>query len=146
MKSKPWLKERYHHGGEGFKEEFEVNTCKGVAAYIHHKTDIEAQVHKTERYLVVNWWTLGQMKTFKIELPGGVLYCLKEEDFKPLFEEMGGSIEGEQTIVLKVRGKSPKMEKLIRYLIEEANHFPHPDYEEYTTEIHMLKEAEVRVQ
>lgn len=135
MKKQPWQKDN---------GEFECKTCKGMQAYIKFKTDKEVKVHKAHNYFVVEWWQHGQLHTHNIG--GSFVYCLDEADFKPLFEAMGGSIEGEQTIVLKVRGKSPKMEKLIRYLIEEANHFPHPDYEEYSTEIHMLKDAEVVVQ
>ena len=80
----PWTSENW----KGNK--FEINTCKGAEAYIKHKTGLcQIQVHKTERYLVVTYvLSNGIMNVEKIQLPAGVLYCLEETDFEPLFNKI----------------------------------------------------------
>lgn len=76
----PWL--------DNWRNEFKLNSCRTVEKYIKHHTGLsEVNVHKTERYLVINYTADGQMKTKKINLPAGVLYCLNEEDFKDFFSE-----------------------------------------------------------
>ena len=73
---------------DNWRNEFKLNSCRTVEKYIKHHTGLsEVNVHKTERYLVINYTADGQMKTKKINLPAGVLYCLDEEDFKEFFGE-----------------------------------------------------------
>jgi len=77
MKKTPWLND------EG---NFQCRTCVTLAAYVFNKTGIKVQVHKTERYLVFNYIKDGQLQTTKIKFWPSVLYCLHEEDLKPLME------------------------------------------------------------
>jgi hypothetical protein len=76
----PWL--------DNWRNEFKLNSCRTVEKYVKYHTGLsEVNIHKTERYLVINYTVDGQMKTKKINLPAGVLYCLHEEDFKDFFSE-----------------------------------------------------------
>ena len=78
MKNKtPWIND---------KGEFECKSCNIIAAYILEKTGIQAQVHKTERYIKFAYVKDGQLQQTKIDLPAGVLYCLKEHHLKPVLE------------------------------------------------------------
>jgi hypothetical protein len=80
MKNKtPWIND---------KGEFEIKSCTTLAAYVLDKTGVQVQVHKTERYLVFNYAKNGQLSTTKIDLPAGVLYCLSEDDVKPLLDAL----------------------------------------------------------
>ena len=79
-KKLPWL--------DNWKHEFRLNSCVTAAKYVEHKTGVKPEIHKTERYLVVNYMLNGQMNTKKIPLGGGVLYCLEEKDFEELFNEI----------------------------------------------------------
>lgn len=156
MKKPLWVKKKY----DDSPDEFEVRTCHAVVAYLLHKTGIKSQVHKTERYLVVNWSTQAGLQTAQVPIPGGVLYCLDEKDFKPILDAMNGCVdrrrsitdpfepsqfESKQTITITVRGDSPKMKELIEFLVDEASKFPHPDYEDFATEIKQLQQAEITV-
>ena len=156
MKKPLWVKKSY---GDG-PDEFEVRTCHAVVAYLKAKTGIKSQVHKTERYLVVNWSTSVGLQTAQVPIPGGVLYCLEEKDFQPILDAMNGltsnrrtindpfepsHFETKQTVTLRLNGNSPKMKELIEFLIEEANRFPHPNYEDFSNEIELLKHAEIEI-
>ncbi len=91
MKNKtPWLR------NDG---KFECRTCKAVEAYILHKTKLECQVHKTDRYLVVNYLQNGVMKTSKITMTAGVLYCVNEEDFSEFLKEIEQKQEKKEYIL-----------------------------------------------
>ena len=79
-KKLPWF--------DNWKHEFRLNSCVTAAKYVEHKTGVKPEIHKTERYLVVNYMLNGQMNTKKIPLGGGVLYCLEEKDFEELFNEI----------------------------------------------------------
>lgn len=78
MKNPPWLD----------NGKFEIKSCLTLVKYIKNKTGIDCQVHKTDRYLIVNYVKNSKLNTFKIELRAGVLYCLNENDFDQLFVEM----------------------------------------------------------
>ena len=70
------------------ENQFEIRSCLTVVKYIKHKTGLDSQVHKTDRYLVINYVKNGLLQTFKVELTAGVLYCLNESDFDELFVQM----------------------------------------------------------
>jgi hypothetical protein len=73
--------------------EFECKSCNAIAAYILDKTGLQAQVHKTERYIIFNYVFDSQLRTIKIDLPAGVLYCLEEKHLKPVLDAMLGAID-----------------------------------------------------
>lgn len=79
----PWMRDC-----KGFQT-VRFSTCKTIEKYILYKTGLkQVQVHKTEKYLVVNYSTAIGQNIRKIPLPAGCLYCLTEECFNDLFQEI----------------------------------------------------------
>lgn len=70
---------------------FEVRSCVALQKYILSKTGVHCNVHKTTRYLVFIYLKDGLLETAKVDLPGGVLYCLREEDLYKLVKSIGES-------------------------------------------------------
>jgi len=65
-----------------------IKTCRGVEKYLFELTSVQAQVHRTDRYLVINHVHKGQLTSTKVGLPGGVLYCLQDTDLAPVVQAM----------------------------------------------------------
>lgn len=155
-KKELWLKDIYRPGGV-IETVFNVESCRAIAAYLLHKTGVEITITKTGgKYIVASWVADGKMQTVKIEMPAGVLYCFKEEHFEPLIKSFKkrrsitddfqpSQFESQQTITITVHGRGKLMKELIDFLIEDANRFGHPDYEDFTHEIKLLKDAEIQV-
>ena len=69
----------------------ELKTCNGVKKFICDKMALpvaDVEVHKTDTYLVVTYSIGGKMAVKKMPLPGRVLYCLKQSDIQPLFDDI----------------------------------------------------------
>lgn len=88
------------------KGEFKCKTCIALAAYIFAKTGVKVEVHKTKRYIVFNYVKNGQLRTTKVILPAGVLYCLNEEDLKPLFDVLKKTATLPRVVVFGPDGKA----------------------------------------
>jgi hypothetical protein len=72
---------------------FDLKNCRNAVKYVQHETGLPAgsvQAHNTGTFLVVNYVKDGALRTHKIRLTAGVLYCLKPSDFKSLFSEIRG--------------------------------------------------------
>lgn len=83
-KNKPWM--------DGNR--FDLKTAANAEKYICHETGLQpgrVRCHRTETFLTVNYMAGNQMREYKIRLSGGVLYCLKPADFKPLFQEIAAA-------------------------------------------------------
>lgn len=70
------------------ESEYIFKTCKDIQRYLSEKTNMKCEVHKTERYILVCYISEDSIKTSKIRIPGGVLYCFQTSDFDGLIEEM----------------------------------------------------------
>ena len=81
MKKLPWF--------DNWENKFRACSCATVKKYIVYHTGLKnLDVHKTNRYLTVNYSVNGKINIHKIDLPAGVLYLLSEKDFLPLIEEI----------------------------------------------------------
>lgn len=85
-------------------------TCKSLASYIQKEIGIDVEIHKTSTYLVFNYVIDGQMRTQKLLLPAGVLYCIKREDLQPILD----IIKDEKTfLMIRVNQKAKEKVQLI---------------------------------
>jgi hypothetical protein len=91
----------------------EFNTCKQVEAYLLHQTNIKVDVHKTSRYLIIQPVNIGDLKPIKVELTGGVLYCVSESDLTPAIFQLKANKKP------TYKELEARFEKLKRYLLLE---------------------------
>ncbi len=73
------------------ESEYIFKTCKDIQKYLTEKTGRKCEVHKTETYLLICYIPdirEGFIKTSKVRIPGGVLYCFQTSDFNDLIKEM----------------------------------------------------------
>ena len=68
-----------------------LKTCSAIKKHFLALTGVEAQIHRTDAYLVINYVRDGSLSTIKVGLPGRVLYCLQESDLAPVIEAMRGA-------------------------------------------------------
>jgi len=68
-----------------------LKTCSAIKKHLLVLTGVEAQIHRTDAYLVINYVKDGSLLTIKVGLPGRVLYCLQDFDLAPVIEAMRGA-------------------------------------------------------
>jgi hypothetical protein len=79
-KKKSWLTEQ---------GELNIRSAQVACDYIKNVSGLkQVSVTRTPTYLYVNYVEDGILYTDRVRLPGKVLYCLSEDDFVPLFENI----------------------------------------------------------
>lgn len=68
--------------------EYIFKTCKDIQRYLLEKTNIKCEVHKTDTYLLVCYISKDSLKTYKVIIPAGKIYCLQSSELNDLITEM----------------------------------------------------------